>query len=174
MNKYKHYKSKLNEIDEHTVENVFKKNILKINNIKNQLLKIIKPTNIEIKNLEIIKKEIINLIDKIIYNLKLENNINIYPICVGSSCRGTWLKNSYDIDIFITFPEKIQKEKMFELSRLIFSELIKYSDSWEDRHAEHQYIHITYKKYEIDVVPCFRVMNSNKIISSVDRTPFHS
>ena len=98
----------------------------------------------------------------------------IIPIFVGSSERNTWIKNHHDIDLFLTFPDTKTKEDMIRISKVIFEKLISFVDYWEDRHSEHQYIHIKYFNYEIDVVPCFRIKNSNKIISSVDRTPFHN
>ena len=57
---------------------------------------------------------------------------------------------------------------------MIFDQLINYVDFWEDRHSEHPYIHIKYFEYEVDIVPCFRIKDTNNIISSVDRTPFHN
>lgn len=140
-------------------------------NIKKKVLNEIKPTDQDKENLKFVKKKILNILNNIIYKLNFEEKI--VPIFVGSSERGTWIKNCHDVDLFISFPNNISINEMIHKSIMIFKELIKYSSNWEDKHSEHPYIHITFEKYEIDVVPCFRIENFKQIKSSVDRTPLH-
>ena len=45
---------------------------------------------------------------------------------------------------------------------------------WTIQYANHPYVRGTYKGFQVDIVPCFRVDHPSKKISAVDRTPFHT
>jgi len=89
------------------------------------------------------------------------------PILVGSAARGTWLSGDHDLDIFIGVSEGSDLLPALEIARLVAPE-------FEERYAEHAYVHASFGGFEIDLVPCYLVEDGSKIISAVDRTPFHS
>ena len=93
---------------------------------------------------------------------------------VGSAARGTWLSGSHDIDIFISFPEETLRKELETLGMAIARETAKLAEYAEDRHAEHPYLNIVFKGFDVDLVPCFRVASASQIKSAVDRTPFHN
>ncbi|MGB9928129.1 MAG: CCA tRNA nucleotidyltransferase [Methanosarcina sp.] len=93
---------------------------------------------------------------------------------VGSAARGTWLSGTHDIDIFISFPEETSREELEMLGMRTAKEVAKTAEYAEDRHAEHPYLNIIFKGFDVDLVPCFRVASASKIKSAVDRTPFHN
>jgi len=90
---------------------------------------------------------------------------------VGSIAKGTYLKNSLDIDIFILFPSEYSKDEMREHSLNIGKEVLQ---DWKVKYAEHPYIRGKYGKYEVDIVPCYKINNPSERMSAVDRTPFHT
>src|SRR5659263_142353 len=47
-------------------------------------------------------------------------------------------------------------------------------ESFEERYAEHPYIHAVLDGFEVDLVPAFKVERGADIRSAVDRTPFHN
>jgi tRNA nucleotidyltransferase (CCA-adding enzyme) len=47
-------------------------------------------------------------------------------------------------------------------------------ESFEERYAEHPYIHAVFDGFEVDLVPAFNVKSGAEIRSAVDRTPFHN
>jgi tRNA nucleotidyltransferase (CCA-adding enzyme) len=47
-------------------------------------------------------------------------------------------------------------------------------ESFEERYAEHPYIHAVFDGFEVDLVPAFKVKSGAEIRSAVDRTPFHN
>lgn len=141
-----------------------------IERIKSQVLEKIVPTESEISRLEFMKSEILKLVETCAAKLSIPD---VIAISVGSAERKTWLRGNHDIDIFISFPNTLFKKEMTEMGYAIAQEVAKTADSWEDRHAEHPYLHIQKDGFKIDLVPCFRVSDASKIQSAVDRTPFH-
>lgn len=89
------------------------------------------------------------------------------PILAGSAARGTWLSGDHDLDVFIGVPEGSPLLPALEMGRLVAPE-------HEERYAEHAYVRATFEGFQIDLVPCYLVEDASKIISAVDRTPFHS
>jgi len=141
-----------------------------IQNIRAEILSRVRPTDEEKEKLETVRKGIIANIVRI---AKTQGQTDLIPLSVGSAERNTWLHGNHDIDIFLSYPEDISWDDFHQRSRLILTEMAKIGDTWEDRHSEHSYIHITKEGFEVDLVPCFRVRSGAEIKSSVDRTPFH-
>lgn len=93
---------------------------------------------------------------------------------VGSAARGTWLSGTHDIDVFISFPEETSRMDLEVQGMAIAREVAKHAEYAEDRHAEHPYLNVVFKGFDVDLVPCFRVASACCIKSAVDRTPFHN
>ena len=91
------------------------------------------------------------------------------PMLVGSVAKGTYLRDP-DIDIFLMFPEETPREELervgLEVGRAILG--------GETRYAEHPYTHGEYMGFEADIVPCYRIGDTSRLRSNVDRTPFHT
>jgi tRNA nucleotidyltransferase (CCA-adding enzyme) len=123
------------------------------------------------KDLELKKEIALEVINKI-RELSLEYPYKIEAIHVGSTERGTYIKNSnVDIDIFMLFPTSVSMEILRNTSFSIASKVIK----GEKRYASHPYMHGIYKNHEIEIVPAYLVENpENTKMSAVDRTPFHA
>jgi tRNA nucleotidyltransferase (CCA-adding enzyme) len=120
-------------------------------------------------------KQISNIIDELYTRISnviesLEIKINIEPILVGSVAKGTHLTNP-DIDIFMMFPEstnrKILERDAIKIGRMVIPE-------GEERYAEHPYISGKYKGFDVDLVPCYHIVDPVDLKSAVDRTPFHT
>lgn len=138
-------------------------------NILSRVLKKIKPREEE-------RRELSRAAEGILERVRVEagkTGLDVRGILVGSSARGTWVSGEHDLDVFLTFPEETTRE---ELERIGLSIARKVAEGarWEERYAEHPYIHAFYDGYEVDLVPCFRVERASQIKSSVDRTPFHN
>jgi tRNA nucleotidyltransferase (CCA-adding enzyme) len=100
---------------------------------------------------------------------------NLDHLIAGSFTRDTWMKDKREFDIFIRFPLSTSRDNLesqgLELGRQIAGLL-------HGRHtiayAEHPYVRVKVKEYDVDIVPCYRVESATKIRSAVDRTPFHN
>lgn len=140
-------------------------------NIKSAILKKIKPTADERTLLSTVADELINKVN----STAVEQNVpGVSAQLVGSAARGTWISGTHDLDIFITFPEDASREELEEFGLSIAREIALDADKSEERYAEHPYINMRYRNFDVDLVPCFRVSSADSIKSAVDRTPFHN
>ncbi len=89
----------------------------------------------------------------------------------GSFAKGTWLRGSSDVDVFIFF-DRNMKDKMEEIVMDLESRMIGYST--EKAYAEHPYLIVKDGLIEVDLVPAIKVENGSSIVTAVDRTPFHT
>ncbi len=97
-------------------------------------------------------------------------------IC-GSVAKGTWLADKNELDLFLLFPEDMDR-KEFEQKGLGIAKKIasKLKAKWELEYAEHPYLKALAKHgkeiFDLDIVPCYDAP-AEKIKSAVDRTPHH-
>jgi tRNA nucleotidyltransferase (CCA-adding enzyme) len=89
------------------------------------------------------------------------------PTLVGSAARDTWLAGDHDLDIFLAIPPDEELGQALELARQVAPE-------YEEKYAEHAYVHATMDGFDIDLVPCFHLESAACMKSAVDRTPFHN
>ncbi len=142
-----------------------------IENILKEVLKNIKPSKEEMERLQ----KMANTIIKEIWNIVKENNYPVLDVLlVGSSARNTNLKDDYDIDIFILFDKKVSEDELEEIGIMIGVTTIKrLNGSYEINYASHPYVKGKVDRYDVDIVPCYKINFGEKIISAVDRTPLH-
>jgi tRNA nucleotidyltransferase (CCA-adding enzyme) len=74
----------------------------------------------------------------------------------------------------MSFPEETPRTDLETKGMAIAREVAKHAEYAEDRHAEHPYLNIVFKGFDVDLVPCFGVSSACCIKSAVDRTPFHN
>ncbi|MDG6244832.1 MAG: CCA tRNA nucleotidyltransferase [Methanolobus sp.] len=139
--------------------------------LEEQVLKKIKPSTQEKRELELIAAE---LLAKVSAAAKEQGVCGIAPKLVGSAARNTWISGTHDLDIFISFPAETSREELEINGLLIAREVAKGGQNVEERYAEHPYLNMHYKGFDVDIVPCFAVDSASCIISAVDRTPFHN
>ena len=140
-------------------------------NLEKSVLAKIKPTPYE-------QKCLFNIADYLIKRTNLiASELNLTGVSaqlVGSAARGTWLSGTHDLDIFILFPDDTDTEYLEYYGLKIARKVAEESDSRQEQYAEHPYISLKFKGYDVDLVPCFRVSSASNIKSAVDRTPFHN
>ncbi|MFD1587868.1 CCA tRNA nucleotidyltransferase [Halorientalis brevis] len=92
-------------------------------------------------------------------------------LLVGSTARGTWLAGDRDVDLFVRFPDDLDRERLEEYGLRIGREVL--PDGHEE-YAEHPYTVGEFEGFTVDLVPCYDVEDATAIQSAVDRTPFHT
>ena len=117
------------------------------------------------------EKKLEKIVDEIFEEIENRKPSDAETMLVGSVAKGTYLKDSLDIDFFILFPKSYDKKEMEKIVILIGKEILK---EWRIQYAEHPYIRGYYKGYEVDIVPCYKIKDIGEMKSSVDRTPFHT
>ncbi|WP_129597087.1 CCA tRNA nucleotidyltransferase [Methanohalophilus profundi] len=139
--------------------------------LEQKVLERIKPSLEEKEKLE---KTAGYLMRRAIQIAKKERITDVKVQLVGSAARNTWITGTHDLDIFISFDPSLPREKLEEYGLFIGHELAKEGRSWEEGYAEHPYTKLNYAGFDVDIVPCYRITDASRIISAVDRTPFHN
>ena len=90
----------------------------------------------------------------------------------GSVAKDTWISGDKDIDIFILLPIDLGFKGLQEVGLSIAKAAA--GQDFVESYAEHPYIQSYIDGYRVDIVPCFKVPEADKVVSSVDRTVFHT
>ena len=94
---------------------------------------------------------------------------DIKVMLVGSVAKGTFLSKP-DLDVFLMFPEDVPEEEMVRIGLASGEEIL----GGERMYAEHPYTRGTFEGLTVDLVPCYAIKDTSKLMSAVDRTPFHT
>lgn len=132
------------------------------------LERIIKQISPDSKEEESLSRIADSLLQSIRMHVK-DEGLDAEPVLVGSVSKGTYLDP--DIDVFISFDRKYDRESMVAAALNIGHKVL--PDAIE-RYAEHPYVSGHIEGVKIDVVPCYRIEKGEKIISAVDRSPLHT
>jgi tRNA nucleotidyltransferase (CCA-adding enzyme) len=93
----------------------------------------------------------------------------------GSYIRDTWMRDKKEFDVFILFPVSTKRERLEKEGVEIGKHIVKnLRGKSRIAYAEHPYVRSRVGKYEVDIVPCYKVSSAYNIKSAVDRTPFHN
>ena len=107
--------------------------------------------------------------DGVIKPLGLEKTI------AGSFIRDTWLADKREMDLFILFPVSYSRENLEKTGLDVGKKILKnLKGRYEIAYAEHPYVKGKVNGFAVDIVPCYKVETASKIMSAVDRTPFHN
>jgi len=90
---------------------------------------------------------------------------------VGSTARDTWLAGDRDVDLFVSFPPDLDRDRLEEYGLRVGHAVLPES---HEEYAEHPYVVGQYGGIQVDLVPCYAIEDATAIRSAVDRTPFHS
>lgn len=135
--------------------------------IEKEILKKIKPTAEENQCIQQvtndIKEKILDQRKKVPYIFDV--------LLVGSIAKGTYLSGNLDIDLFILFNPQVPLKHLEKFGLQIGKKAL---PQWTIQYANHPYVRGTYRGFQVDIVPCFKVDHPSKKISAVDRTPFHT
>jgi tRNA nucleotidyltransferase (CCA-adding enzyme) len=135
--------------------------------IEKQVLKKIIPSNEDQTKLKQIVKDLIEEVKK----ETVRSNLQISIELVGSTAKGTYLKDGIDIDLFLLFPITVTRKKLEETGLSIGRSILK---NQEECFAEHPYIRGAFKGVKTEIVPCYKIESASQKLSAVDRTPLHT
>jgi tRNA nucleotidyltransferase (CCA-adding enzyme) len=135
--------------------------------IEKQVIKKITPSKKDEDRLKDIIQELIQDVEKEIKKTTLKISIEL----VGSTAKGTYLKENVDIDLFLLFPTTVSRSQLEETGLTIGRSLLK---NQEECFAEHPYIRGIFKEVKTEIVPCYKIESASQKLSAVDRTPLHT
>lgn len=122
----------------------------------------IKPSKQEEQEVKKVAKNIINKI-----RIK-----DAKPVLGGSGEKGTWLRGTHDIDIYVKFDPK--KYKNGEISPILKKELKKKFSKTETLHGSRDYYRIFTSNYTTEVVPIIDIKKVEEAQNITDVSPFHA
>jgi tRNA nucleotidyltransferase (CCA-adding enzyme) len=141
---------------------------MKKDEVIGKVLKKILPTHSEASKLEKLAERTLEVVDS------ESSKYGAHAMLAGSLTRDTWLTGKREFDVFVLFPEHASKEDMESKGLQIGKDSIKkLGGKFHMEYAEHPYVCGRVNGIDIDVVPCFEISSTEKLKSSVDRTPFH-
>lgn len=138
--------------------------------IFSRVLKEVKPSPSEIKEVT----AHVNLLTKTLGKI-VPASVKLHV--AGSVARGTNLRGSADIDIFMLFERRWSKSQVEKLGLEYGKKLSKaLKGRYEVKYAEHPYLRIHFDRLKLrsDVVPAFRIDEIDQMGTAVDRTPLHT
>jgi tRNA nucleotidyltransferase (CCA-adding enzyme) len=91
------------------------------------------------------------------------------PLLVGSVAKGTHLTGT-EVDVFVAFPPDLPRADL-ETRGLTLGKLL---ERGVHMYAEHPYTRGWFRGTEVEIVPCYRVVDASQHLSAVDRTPLHA
>ena len=142
-----------------------------IGRVGREILKMVRPTEKEMRTATFYANEIMG-------RLKEAAPKDVEIILAGSVARGTQVRGSSDIDIFLLFPKSMDERKM-EMQGLRIAKGIvngRRNESYVVKYAEHPYVRLLLNDMNIsaDIVPAFKIGSAEEMGSAVDRTQLHN
>jgi len=141
-------------------------------NVKDYLMKILRDVLREIEPTQKEADEIKKLAASLIKLLK-EYEKKRKILLAGSVAKGTYLRDSADVDIFIMFKERLPKEEMKreieELMAKAFPGTV-----YQMNYAEHPYIRFHISGRRVDMVPAYEMKKTEERLTAVDRSVLHT
>jgi len=127
-----------------------------------EVLKKIKPSKEEEKEVKRITKEILS-------KIKIKH---AKPILGGSGAKETWLRGLHDIDIYVKFNPK--KYENGEISKVLKKELKKRFKRVETLYGSRDYYRVREGNYTIEIIPIFEIKKVEEAQNITDISPFHA
>lgn len=145
-------------------------NDLTYEKIRSTILKEIKPTDAEVKSN-------IARINMVMGRLKKITGREVELRVAGSVARGTDLKGTADVDIFMLFNKNVPRDVLVKKGLSFGKKLAKGKGSrYEIKYAEHPYVRLFLNDLavKVDLVPALKIDNIDEMATMVDRTPLHT
>jgi len=137
-----------------------------IKNIFKKVLKEVVPTESEKKKLD----AVINFTKTRISKALSEKKVHANVVLGGSVAKGTWLHNNCDVDFFIKFDQKYEKEDIGKLLGKVIKYVFK---GIKTVHGTRDYYQVNIKGYNLEIVPVLAVKHPKDAKNSMDASPFH-
>ncbi|MGC8652138.1 MAG: CCA tRNA nucleotidyltransferase [Candidatus Micrarchaeia archaeon] len=143
----------------------------RLDSLRSEVLRIVKPSAAEIKNFTA-------LADQVMARIREAAPRNVGIILAGSVARGTQVRGSSDIDIFLLFPKTLEERRM-EFKGVNIAKSIVRKGAGEHmviKYAEHPYVQLVFDDLgiNVDIVPAYKISKASEKGSAVDRTQLHN
>ena len=127
------------------------------------VLKEIKPTQKE-------ERELSSLVKQVTKNIVVKDAI---PILGGSGAKGTWLRNTHDIDIYVKFKYASYKDKSDQLADILHQALKKKFSRIVRLHGSRDYFQIKHHHRMLEIVPILDIKTPQQAQNTTDFSHLH-
>ena len=143
-----------------------------IEKVVSAIIEKVKPRREDYERLRRVYDNVSRLLTECLGSLNKEYIISLQ----GSVAKDTFIRGEVDIDVFVLFNPHQVDETWFgsEFVNIITKCFKRRNYEVRLEYATHPYVTVVVDGVEVNVVPAFRVENPKKIVSAVDRTPFHT
>lgn len=132
----------------------------------------VKPRREDYDRLRRVYDKVSKLLTECLSSLNKEFTVSLQ----GSVAKDTFIRGEVDIDVFVLFNPKQVDESWFgsEFVDIVIQCFRRRNYEVRLEYATHPYVTVVVDGVEVNIVPAFRVESPKKIVSAVDRTPFHT
>jgi tRNA nucleotidyltransferase (CCA-adding enzyme) len=109
------------------------------------------------------------LADEVMGKIKIKDT---HVILGGSGAKGTWMKGTHDIDIYVKFDMKRYKDK--DIASLLSKELKKKFSKVSTLHGSRDYFQIKKDKFTFEIVPILDIKKAKEAVNITDISPLHT
>jgi tRNA nucleotidyltransferase (CCA-adding enzyme) len=134
--------------------------------LEQEILKRIKPTKAEDRKALSAAENLEKLVGAEAKRL----GVHLETMLVGSVAKGTNMKDP-DIDLFMLFPESTSIDELKSAGLEIGRKVL---EGGREYYTQHPYVRGFHAGFQVDLVPAFKIRDTRKKMSAVDRTPFHT
>lgn len=132
-----------------------------------EILKKISPDSEEITALN----NSLETVKSLIEDFAKKHNFSVEVVAGGSTAKGTFLKGSFDVDIFVRFKSKGDLSNMLEKVIMDLSE--KLNVAVEKVHGSRDYFQFEYKGFFFEIVPVKFINSLDEMENVTDMSPLH-
>ncbi|MFH1210869.1 MAG: CCA tRNA nucleotidyltransferase [archaeon] len=90
----------------------------------------------------------------------------------GSGAKGTWMKGTHDVDIYVKFDLKKYRDK--DISSILGKELKKKFTKVSTLHGSRDYFQIRKSGFTFEIVPILDIKKSSEAVNITDISPLHT
>jgi len=128
----------------------------------------------EIKPKQVDTKVVNEVVDKINNALKI-NKIKAKCVIGGSFAKDTFLRDDYDVDLFVRFDYKefLDADKNNQLSGILDGMLNHLFPNVERVHGSRDYFQLKKGKFDFEIVPVLKIIDPKKAMNVTDMSPLH-
>ena len=142
-------------------------NVMEWTEFKPKVLELVKPTEEEELKVQAAAERLRKDLNGLLEAEGIEAEAELH----GSVAHGTWVRGGEDLDLFIVLSRRYSRGDL----HMVLDALKRNLDGdYVEAYAEHPYLRALIEGFKVDLVPCFRLEQGEKIRSSTDRTPLHS
>ncbi|MGA1821031.1 MAG: nucleotidyltransferase domain-containing protein [Thermoplasmatota archaeon] len=135
--------------------------------LRMEILSSVKPDRSKREEIEKNASDLLGAVNETLREMSLHD---VNTMLVGSVSKGT-MTTDPDLDIFLIFPADTGVEELERIGLRVGSAVL---NDAEKKYTQHPYMTGTFRGMNADIVPCLSMPRGSRVVTAVDRTPYHT